>query len=408
MATTKLLIRANRVNKEGKTSIFVRYTHNEKSILISTSEKIAPEFWDANRQVVRRSFRGSSSINQKLKAKQTEIDNLSRTEELRGNEPTVEHIREILKMSESAKQAKKKTLLELYDYFVNSRQRNKDLTKTSADHYRKTRMHLANFEKYWGKTLTLDRIDQKFYKEFVGYLYSEVGHATNTVGNNIKYFKVFMNYITDEGLNTNLAYQKFKKPQADTNENIIYLTKEELDTLVELDLSENQKLERVRDLFVLGCTTGLRFSDYSKIKPSNIKGSYLHINTQKTTTFIKIPLNPYSKAILDKYDNQIPKISNQKLNDYLKELGEHAGFDETVEQIQHYGSEKVKTTHKKYELLSSHDARRTFIIQSLERGMRPEVVMRITGHKKLKTLQKYIKITDGIVEREMEWAWGEQ
>ena len=133
----------------------------------------------------------------------------------------------------------------------------------------------------------------------------------------------------------------------------------------------------------------------------------MSIRTQKTKDPLKIPLNSYSKAILQKYEGKPSQLSQQKFNAYVKELGQLCGIDEPTEIIKYVAGKRIEKTVPKYELLSSHTGRRTFITLSLEKGMRAETVMKISGHKDTKTLMRYVRITDKIKETEMLRIWND-
>lgn len=132
--------------------------------------------------------------------------------------------------------------------------------------------------------------------------------------------------------------------------------------------SNKQALERVRDIFLFQCFTGLRYSDVFNLRRSDIKGDHIEVTTVKTSDSLIIELNNHSKAILDKYkdvafedDKVLPVITNQKMNDYLKELAEMAGIDEPVRQTYYKGNERIDDVTPKYALLGTHAGRRTFI-----------------------------------------------
>ena len=153
-------------------------------------------------------------------------------------------------------------------------------------------------------------------------------------------------------------------------------------------------MDKVRDLFIIGCNTGLRFSDYTTIQPDDIQGDRLRIVTQKTNAKVIIPLMPDAKAILQKYNFQLPKaISNQKFNENLKKIAEEAGLKENV--ITHITKGGVNESKKqfKYELCTSHVARRSFATNYYKMGVDTLQIMAITGHKTEKDFLKYIKVT---------------
>ena len=172
---------------------------------------------------------------------------------------------------------------------------------------------------------------------------------------------------------------------------------------------DNERLERVRDLFVFQCFTGVRFSDIENLSWDDIKNSTWNLRTQKTKDIIQIPLSGYALSILAKYgdwEKPLPVISNQKMNKYVKELCKKAEINDKVKIVQYRGSERIENTYKKYEVIGSHTARRTFISLSLQKGMKPDVIMAITGHKTYKMMQKYINIADKTKRDEMDKVWG--
>ncbi len=179
-------------------------------------------------------------------------------------------------------------------------------------------------------------------------------------------------------------------------------------TLYNLQI-EDERLKRVRDLFVFQCFTGVRYSDIQNISREDLIGSTWRVRTQKTHQLIEIPLNSYALSILAKYSDYpqpLPVISNQKMNAYLKELCENAKIDEPVKVVKYQGNQRIETTHKKYEIIGTHTARRTFISLSLQKGMKPDVIMAITGHTTYRMMQRYLKIADEHKREEMDKTWG--
>ena len=157
----------------------------------------------------------------------------------------------------------------------------------------------------------------------------------------------------------------------------------------------------------------MRFSDLNKIKTENIADGILSLRTEKTKDILTIPLNDFAIEIIDRHTSDdkihLPHvITNQKMNEYLKELGEVAEFDDLVEQHRYSGSKKVTTKTEKYNLITTHTARRTFVTLALEKGFRPEVVMEMTGHKNYATFKRYIKITSKVKKEEMNRLWSKQ
>jgi integrase len=181
----------------------------------------------------------------------------------------------------------------------------------------------------------------------------------------------------------------------------LYLTEGEIKELEALDLSQNKRLDNVRDLFLIGCYTGLRYSDYSILKPQQIKDGFIETIQLKTGDSIVMPIHPTVERILSKHNGQLPRsLCNQKTNDYLKEIGQTKPkgkdeplLNETVSKTLTKGSVKLTQTFKKWELLTTHTARRSFATNEYLAGTPTVTRMAITGHKTEKSFLRYIKLT---------------
>ncbi|SDL14705.1 Site-specific recombinase XerD [Catalinimonas alkaloidigena] len=276
--------------------------------------------------------------------------------------------------------------------------------KGTLKHYRTAKHHLEAFQQERQRKITLQGIDKKFYDELVRFYLTKQKLSNNTIGNQIKQLKVFLNYLLEHGYAVNPAFQRFKKPSADTE--VVFLTEAELTLLYQTDFSDQPRLEHVRDLFVFQCETGLRYSDLENLKPENIQYDphgvclALRLTAIKTRGRVLIPLQSFPRAveILRKYEGHLPpRISNQKMNDYLKELAQRIGLLTPIQLVHFSGNQRKEQTVPKWQLISTHTARRTFVTLALARGIRPEVIMQMTGHKDIKTLMRYVKITEDMI-----------
>ena len=141
----------------------------------------------------------------------------------------------------------------------------------------------------------------------------------------------------------------------------------------------------------------MRFSDFSQLTADNITDGKIKIRTQKTGDRITIPLHQLVKLVLDKYSDTtmaLPKpISNQKMNSYLKEIGELVGINENTNRTFTKGGLKASKLHKKFELITTHTARRSFATNLYKAGFPSISIMKITGHKTETSFMKYIKIS---------------
>jgi len=162
-----------------------------------------------------------------------------------------------------------------------------------------------------------------------------------------------------------------------------------------LDLKNDKQLEGVRDLFIIGCFTGLRFSDLSELKKENIiDGNKIKIKTNKANEIVIIPLHRYVREIIRKYNGEIPKaLSNPKMNLNLKHLGTLAKINDLAEVSITKGGKLVKNTVKKSSLICTHTARRSFATNLYLKGIPSITIMKITGHQTEKSFLRYISIS---------------
>ncbi len=230
-----------------------------------------------------------------------------------------------------------------------------------------------------------------------------------TINRNVKNLKWFMTWAANKGYHDNKAIFDYKVKYKTSKRPVVFLKWDELMRIMDLDLKLRPEFEKVRDMFCFCCFTSLRYSDLANLRWSNVSEDSITITTIKTTDTIIIDLNDYSKEIIDKYkgiehsqeDYVFSKKSSQKMNKNLKEIGKMAGIDSPVQLIQLIGSERKDIIVPKYELLSTHCGRRTFICNALSLGIPPNVIMKWTGHSDYKAMQPYIEIADEVRKESM-------
>ncbi|MFA8342675.1 MAG: tyrosine-type recombinase/integrase [Rhodothermaceae bacterium] len=245
-----------------------------------------------------------------------------------------------------------------------------------------------------------------FLDKFYPYLIEKKNVIDNTANKIISYLKVFLNWAVERKLTKNTDFQNFKIKFHKNK--IIYLLENELMALYNLKLN-NEKLERVRDVFCFQCFTGQRYSDVEKISQIDIKNSVWKFRVTKTGEFLEVPLNKYALSILAKYQDwqtPLPVLSNQRMNEYLKELCELAKIDTQIRTTKIKANKTIEEIQPKYQLIGTHTARRTFITLSLKKGMKPDYIMKIVGHSDYRMMKKYLEIEDSEVRNEMDKAWG--
>ncbi|HUH34940.1 MAG TPA: phage integrase SAM-like domain-containing protein [Moheibacter sp.] len=273
--------------------------------------------------------------------------------------------------------------------------------------YNTTYNYLKDFENYRKQSINFESIDELFYDELISYSFSVRGASNNYASKVITQLKTFLRWSFDRGYSTNRKFEKFKS--FDHEKEVIYLTKHELLTLYNHEFN-NKRLEHVRDTYCFGCFTGLRFSDIYQLKPSHIFEDSIKLNIKKTKTIDhEIPLNKFAKEILNKYKNTIyeplPVISGQKFNEYIKECCKETEINTPTTVSRFSGNKRVDKTVPKYQLITSHTARKTFVTNSLILGMKEMIVRNITGHKKESTFKRYVKIAEDFKQKEMQETW---
>lgn len=390
--------------KKGESVIMLCYQNKGQKFRYSTKMKIDPKNWKG--QKVKNQCSDADEINSLLLSYAAAIREIEREALFFKKDYSIDVIKRKFE-SKIGCLSTENDFFKSYDRFIEQSKPCKSITTVKA--YVGTKNKLIEYQLKKREEISFETINSSFYEKFVDYLITDGKYLNNTIGKHIKTLKTFLNYAKEhEFTNATLNLKKFKVIQEEVD--IIYLTDSELMKLAGFSgLSET--LSNVRDCFCFSCFTGLRFSDLSKLTKQNIKNDYLEIRTEKTKELLKIPLNDFAMEILEKHrgrkDNRpLPAgISNQKTNDYLKEIGEKVGINEIVETENFSGSNKVQTSKYKYELITTHSARRTFVTLALEKGMRAEVVMSMTGHKSYRTFKKYIKITDKVMQNDMKRLW---
>ena len=390
-------------NSIRETLILAKYNSEGLRFKLSTCEKINPAQWNEKTKRAKRSYPGYSELNDYLVAVEEEVNRIRRTAIAHKIPLTSEHFKvEFAKFAGKTREHRSVELIEALDEYLKVKQ-----DKLSFNYLRSVKTlknHLFEFSKSEKLKLKFSLVNLSFYDRFTSYLYS-IGQTNNTVGTNIARLKRFLEWATEMGYNTSTAFKEKGFKVIEHEPEVPYLTEPELFRILELDLSGNPRLRNVRDSFCFQCFTGLRFSDIEELKPEDIRGDELTITVHKTREQLTVPLNDYAIEILKRNEFRLSVISNQKTNDYLKEIGKLAGVNDMIRTTRYRGATRVEETREKFELISTHTARRTFITLSLEKGMRPEVVMKITGHRSMKNFMRYVKITDKVKKMAMQTIW---
>lgn len=255
--------------------------------------------------------------------------------------------------------------------------------------------HLKEFK----PDVKMSDFKSSFYIHYIEYLLDVVKVRNTSAIKSWKIFQWFLRWADKKGYIENKDYIDFE-PRLKTvkDKEVVYLTWEELMRVYNLSFPGNKKyLERVRDVFCFQCFTSLRYSDVAKLKREDIVDDVMKVVTEKTGDTIRIELNKYSRAILEKYtddEKPLPVPSNQKMNEWVKEVCFLAGIDTPITSVYYKGADRIEEVHPKYELIGTHTGRRTFICNALTMGIPASTVMEWTGHSDYKAMKPYIKIAD--------------
>lgn len=411
-----------RTNKEGEAPIRVSITIAGVRVLTSTGYSINPEKWDDGREVVgegkgkgkivRRQWVATGEEKKKdckiiikhlnsIVAEFDEFESICQRDKLTVTPELInQYVNTKPGKKKEAAPVEAKTFLDVFDTFIKESGSDNNWSIATHKKLAVVRNHLAEFS----EELSFDKFTDKGMAAYLTFLREKKRMRNSTVTKQLAILKWFLRWATVNGHNTNTAFQSFKPKLKNSEKRVIFLTWDELMTVYNFDIPKSKEyLTRVRDVFCFCCFTSLRYSDVHNLKRSDIKGNALHITTVKTSDSLIIELNKYSKAILAKYEGlpfeqnrALPVISNQKMNDYLKELGEMCEINEPQTVTYYVGNKRVDEVYPKYELLGTHTGRRTFICNALALGIPAQVVMKWTGHSDYKAMQPYIAVAESV------------
>jgi integrase len=394
----------------GETLIYLFFTYQNNRFKYSTGVKVDTKFWNAKLQRIRenRAFPQYPEINNFLNLLEAETLNFYRQSLTNGQLPKPDEIRDYLNRTVThrakiepvppiAETPPPMTLFEFIEQYINER---KNLTYGTTKTYLSTFNHLKKYDKERGKNIDFQDITIEWFYDFQDYLYAPPrGHGVNYASKVVQIIRQFLSDATERGHNENRAFEskRFtikKQPVFD-----IALSKSDIKTLYDLDLSDKPTgFRTVRDLFVIGCLTGLRFSDWAKVRQDQIfsaNGSdFIRVTTEKTKEVVSIPITPIVQNILNQYGGVLPKpLTNQKTNVYIKDIAEIAGFTDTIVYTTSKAGQRVDLELPKFKMIGSHTARRSFATNAFLDGLEPLFIMAITGHKTEKEFLKYVKIS---------------
>lgn len=451
----KFILHKRKAGDTKNLAVRMRVTlRGERPLDFPIGHNIDHEFWDADNQHAIGPT--ADEVNRTIDEYRSAMNEIfARYELLEKRIPALGEIKDLFNDMVGRKTSLTQKLLqdendffEIYDLFTAQVGKENQWTEDTYTKFNSLKKHFKNFS----PQLTINSVDDEYLYGFIEYLQSKKamqltykqanrGMKNTTIGKNVDFAKWFLRWAAKKkyynGDSHNTFNPKLKGTSGDINE-LVFFSWEELMHLFNFDfmntifyergeygdfvrnkngekierkLSSNTRkaLDRIRDVLCFCCFTSLRHSDVYKLKRTEVKADSIRVVTRKTVDGLIIQLNKYSRAILEKYKDDtfrynkaLPVISLQKMNDGLKIMGQLVGFFDPYLIVYFVGKDRYEEVRPKWQLLTTHCGRRTFVVNSLTLGIPTEVVMKWTGHSDYESMKPYIKIVEKLKVREME------
>ncbi len=416
------------MRKDGTCIIFIQYCYSaEKRTLLNSGIAIPPDYWNLKRLRINAdlpaSYGNAAILNEQLKTTIRIAEDILSFAFKSKIENPIAFLKKTFKpdfdlscLEEKRKAAELPNVnLDVFfqiDEYIKSKTR--QVTPKAINLFHNMRDTLQAFENYRNKTISFESFDYNFYEEFVEYLtYEHVhrrkkvtvkGFKVSTIGKTIKQLRIFLRNRMRRKIIPLINLEDFKVMDEETD--AIYLTWDEIIQIYHCDLSAHSYLEQCRYLFVFGCLTGLRFSDFSTIKPEDVRNRMLYKKQNKSDHWVVIPLKDEAYSIfVKKFNQNIPRISSSDFNKYIKEIGKLAGINQIIKFSYKKGNQDIVSIKPKYDRITSHTCRRSFCTNEFLAGTPVDLIMKISGHKGLKDFYRYIRISPEEAGQKIREIW---
>lgn len=346
----------------------------------------------------------ANEINRKMTLFEQTAEEIFKQFQNKGLTPTVDEFKQAFNATFGKIERKNmNTILDTYDTFIEKMSIQNEWQSGTVAEFKRLRGLIDEF----CPNIQIESITEDTLLGFQKYLIDR-GQQNTTIAKNIKLFLWFLRWCAKNELYSGKAHENFKPRFKKAETPVIYLTWDELQKLYNMDF-ERPKYNQARDVFCFCCFSGLRYSDVYKLQKSDIVDGKIKFTTQKTTDSLEVELNKYSQAILDKYkdvplpnNKALPAFCNQKENEHLKVICQMAELNDKIKIVKYSGSKRTETIYEKWQLITTHCGRKTFVVNSLYLGIPAEVIMRWTGHSDYNSMKPYISIVDELKKKEMD------
>ena len=383
-----------------ETALVVIIQWKKNQIRKGAGMSIATRFWEQEQQRVKPNATGAREVNLQIEYVKNKIHDVFKiyaAQNPASPSPPKEWINNALLLAMGKKTTDTSTLFGFIEQHITDRQKD-NVTPERVYRLRQTFDLLKEFALATSKKIEFDTITAGMAKEFTNFLYKEKKMSPASVKLYFSIYRYFLKKAARAGHITNVERvipDRTELIQLKTDTIRVYLTYSEIVKIASLDLSKRPMYDKVRDLFLIGCATGLRESDYTKVKAEAIQGNDLKVFMQKTKKYTRIPASQTVKDILKKYNNTLPDVSLVHLNKTVKAVCKMAGITEIVEHTKTgAGGLVVSVSKPKYMFVSSHTARRSYATNAYKTGVPINVISYILGHSNINTTEKYLHLTE--------------
>ena len=423
MAVTFYLF--TRPDKKGDHPIYASIYLNGNRFCSSIGYSISPDKWDDEKMKVKHGASNArkvpfNTINARISAISSKFDSLEANNAKLSKEQIKKQLAEVIGRQVKGEEAETDGpvgFFKYFDAFILDGKLNHKWALNTVKKWGTLRSHMMKFN----KDITLDDFDKETLDAYVRFGATEINMLDVSVRKELSLLRWYLGWCVEKGYTTNQVFSKYRARLKDTKKPVIFLEKEELLKLYNFKIPKNgsevtlhdmngeeykkkvtekTSLDKVRDLFCFCCFTSLRYSDLAQLQRTDIQDGYIRLTTIKTDDTVNIPVNEMAQAILDKYAAfdfdglALPVISNQKMNQYLKDICELCEFTTPVTIVQYVDGKRKDICFPKWKLMATHAARRTFICTSLAAGIAPQVIMKYTGHSDYKAMKPYIEVAE--------------
>lgn len=431
MANKKGIINLNYNLKDKSEELTLVYLigYHKKRFKISTKQYVYVKTWDSENQrcITSSNFadrvnRASRKVNKFLDALDDGIHKFFESRHgFDGNDPsyfgTAEYLKDsiqrviddMIKGERKEEEKKKITPLQFFQSYVDNMHKRVDprtrkfISDRTVVHHKTV---LKRFQSFFADKNIKDEFsvfDRQFQEIFIIWAYTSKNYRSNTIPASFSVLKVWLNEAAHQGLIKDDTYKSYQSKSTEVDN--IYLSEDEISRLYALDIptlinkgviDAKSRIEETRDLFIIGCWTGLRQSDLNHLEKAlfDVEAETITVVTEKTAEKVTIPMHRYIKELYVKYEGKFPKMCyKSRFNEHLKELGRLAEINDEVIIKENRGGKVTSIKYKKYQLIKSHTARRSFATNLYLKGAPTISIMKLTGHTTEANFMKYIKVT---------------